>query len=126
MPSTQAIVIAIAIATEGNVCIAQELGAMRRTQEDAVDDKKTTPKKRWGVDQISKLLHLARIPSKPNFPPMYTALAVGKGGSPRLHYPTECIGGLLLGSRDSNYFCSNCDIHHDLRHWCSSLCWLEH
>ena len=42
MPSTQAIVIAIAIAiaTEGNVCIAQELGAMRRTQEDAVADKK--------------------------------------------------------------------------------------
>ena len=78
MPSTQAIVIAIAITTEGNVCIAQELGAMRRTQEDAVDDKKTTPKKRWGVEQINKLLHLARIPSKPNFPPMYTALAVGK------------------------------------------------
>jgi len=71
------------------VCIPQELGATRRTQEDAVADKKTTPKKRWGVEQISKLLHLARILSKPTFPPMYTALAVGKGGSPRLHHPTE-------------------------------------
>ena len=63
--------------------IAQELGAMRRTQEDAVADKKTAPKKRWGVEQISTLLHLARIPSKPNFPPMYTALAVGNGGQPK-------------------------------------------
>ena len=61
------------------MCIPQELGAMRRTQEDAVADKKMTPKKRWGVEQISKLLHLARIPSKSNFLPVYTALAVGNG-----------------------------------------------
>ena len=55
------------IATGSDVLIAQELGAMRRAKDKGVADRKT-PKKRWGVDQISKLLHLARIPSKSNIP----------------------------------------------------------
>ena len=42
LPSTQA----SATGSGSDVCIAQELGAMRRTQEDAVADKKKTPKKR--------------------------------------------------------------------------------
>ena len=45
-----------AIATGSDVLIAEELGAMRRAQEQAVLDKKKTPKKRWGVEQVSKLL----------------------------------------------------------------------
>ena len=68
-----------AIATGSDVLIAEELGAMRRAQEQAVLDKKKTPKKRWGVEQVSKLLRLTRVPSESELPPIYTALAVGKG-----------------------------------------------
>ena len=73
IPPTQA------IATGSDVLIAQELGAMRRTQEDAVADKKKTPKKRWGVEQLTKLMRLTRVSSKSDLPPIYTALAIGKG-----------------------------------------------
>ena len=52
---------------------------MRKTQEDAVADNKTTPKKRWGVEQVTKLLRLTRFPSKSNLPLVNTALTVGKG-----------------------------------------------
>ena len=68
-----------AIATGSDVLIAEELGAMRRAQEQAVVDKKKTPKKRWGVEQVAKLLRLTRVPSESELPPIYTALAVGKG-----------------------------------------------
>jgi hypothetical protein len=68
-----------AIATGSDVLIAEDLGAMRRAQEQAVADKKKTPKKRWGVEQVSKLLCLTRVPSESELPPIYTALAVGKG-----------------------------------------------
>ena len=120
MPSTQAI--AIAIATDGYVCIAQELGAMRRIQEDVVDDKKTTPKKRGGVEQVTKLFRLTRVSSKSDLPPIYMALVVGKGGSPRLCHPTECIYGSLFG----NYYCCKGDTHLCPRHRVSSLCWREY
>ena len=59
--------------------IAKMQGAMRRAQEQAVADKKKSPKKRWGVEQVTKLLHLTRVPSESELPPIYTALAVGKG-----------------------------------------------
>ena len=49
--------------------IAEELGAMRRAQEQVVADKKKTPKKRWGVEQVSKLLRLPRVPSESELPP---------------------------------------------------------
>jgi hypothetical protein len=73
LPSTQA------SATGSDVLIAQELGAMRRAQEEAAADKKKTPKKRWGVEQVTKLLRLTRVPAESDLPPIYTALAVGKG-----------------------------------------------
>jgi hypothetical protein len=68
-----------AIATGSDVLIAEELGAMRRAQEQTVADKKKTPKKRWGVEQVSKLLRLTRVPSESELPPIYTAPTVGKG-----------------------------------------------
>ena len=68
-----------AIATGSDVHIAEELGAMRRAQEQAVADKKKTPRKRWGMGQVSKFLCLTRVPSESELPPIYTALAVGKG-----------------------------------------------
>ena len=68
-----------AIATGSDVLIAQELGAMKRAQEEAVADKKKTPKKRWGVEQVTKLLRLTRVPAESDLPPIFTALAVGKG-----------------------------------------------
>ena len=68
-----------AIATGSDVLIAQELGAMRRAHEEALADKKKTPKKRWGVEQVTKLLRLARVLSESDLPPIYTALAAGKG-----------------------------------------------
>ena len=74
-PSTQA----IATGSGSDVLIAQELGAMRRAQEEAVADKKKTPKKRWGVEQVTKLLPLTRVSSESDLPPIYTALAVGNG-----------------------------------------------
>ena len=49
LPSRQA------IATGNDVCIAQELGAIKRAQEEVVADKKKTPKKQWGVKQVTKL-----------------------------------------------------------------------
>ena len=73
LPPTQA------IASVSDVLIAEELGAMRRAQEQAVADRKKTPKKRWGVEQVSKLLRLTRVLSEEELPPIYTALAVGKG-----------------------------------------------
>ena len=73
LPPTQA------IATGSDVLIAEELGAMRRAQEQAVADRKKTPKKRWGVEQVAKLLRLTRVLSKEELPPNYTALAAGKG-----------------------------------------------
>ena len=73
LPPTQA------IATGSDVLIAQELGAMRRAHEEALAVKKKTPKKRWGVEQVTKLLRLTRVLSESNLPPIYTALAVGKG-----------------------------------------------
>jgi hypothetical protein len=42
-----------AIATGIDVFIAEELGAMRRAQDQAVADKKKTPQKQWGVEQVS-------------------------------------------------------------------------
>ena len=75
LPPTQA------IATASDVPIAQEIGTMRMTQEDAVANKKQTPKKRWGVEQVTKLLCPTRVPSKPGLPPIYTAMAVGKGAA---------------------------------------------
>ena len=75
LPSRQA------IATGNDVCIAQE---------EVVADKKKTPKKQWGVKQVTKLLHLTRVSSESSLPPIYTALAIGEG-SPRLHQPTECV-----------------------------------
>ena len=66
------------IATGSNVLIAQELGAMRRAQEEAMVDKKKTPKKQWGVKQVTKLLRLTRVLSESDLPPIYTALAAGK------------------------------------------------
>ena len=57
LPSTQS------SASGSDVLIAQELGAMRRAQEEAVADKKKTPKKRWGVEQVTKLLCLTRVSS---------------------------------------------------------------
>jgi hypothetical protein len=44
LPPTQA------IATGSDVLIAEELGAMRRAQEQAVAIRKKTHKKRWGVE----------------------------------------------------------------------------
>ena len=73
LPSTQP------SATGSDVLIAQELGAMRRAQEEAVADKKKIPKKQWGVEQVTKLLRQTRVSSKSKLPPIYTALAVGKG-----------------------------------------------
>jgi hypothetical protein len=73
LPPTQA------IATGSDVLIAEELGAMRRAQEQAVADKKKTPKKWWGGEQVSKLLRITRVTSEFELPPIYTALAVGKG-----------------------------------------------
>ena len=69
-----------AIAT-GSDLIAEELGAMRRAQEQAVLDKKKTPRKQWGgeVEQVSKLLRLTRVPSESELPSIYTAVAVGIG-----------------------------------------------
>ena len=63
-------------ASESDVLVAQKLGTMRRAQEEAVADKKKTPKKRWGVEQVTKLLRLTRVSSKSDLPPIYTALAV--------------------------------------------------
>ena len=60
-----------AIATGSDVLIAEEVGAMRRAQEQAVLDKKKTPKKWWGVEQVSKLLRLTRVPSESELPPIY-------------------------------------------------------
>ena len=68
-----------AIATGSDILIAQELGAMRRAHKEALADKKKTPKKRWGVEQVTKLLRLARVLSESDLPPIYTALAAGKG-----------------------------------------------
>ena len=58
-----------AIATGSDVLIAEELGAMRRAQEQAVADKKKTAKKWWGVEQVTKLLCLTRVPSRSELPP---------------------------------------------------------
>ena len=74
-PSTQAIV------TGSDALIAQELGTIRRAQEEVVADKKETPKKRWGVEQVTKLLRLARVLSESGVPPIYTALRAGRGAS---------------------------------------------
>ena len=57
-----------AIATGSDVLIAEELGAMRRAQEQAVLDKKKTSKKRWGVEQVAKLLCRTRVPSESELP----------------------------------------------------------
>ena len=72
-------------ATGSDVLIAQELVAMKRTQEDAVAGKKKTPQKTvgGGGEQVTKLSRLTRVPSKSNLPPIYTALAIGKGGQPK-------------------------------------------
>jgi hypothetical protein len=120
LPPTQA------IATGSDVLIAEELGAMRRAQEQAVADKKKTPKKRWGVEQVSKLVRLTRVPSESELPPIYTALAVGKEVSPRPHYTTKCVRGSLLRGWGSNYYCPHCDTHLRPRHWGSGLCWCQH
>ena len=73
LPSTQA------SATGSDVLIAQKLGTMMmRAQGEAVADKKRSPKKLWGVEQVTKLLRLARVFSKSGLPPINTALAVGK------------------------------------------------
>jgi hypothetical protein len=50
------------IATGIDVCIALELGAMKRAQEVAASEKKKTPQKTVGVDQVTKLLFLTRDP----------------------------------------------------------------
>ena len=68
-----------AMATGSDVLIAEELGAMRRAQEHAVADKNKTTQKWWGVEQVTKLLHLTRVPSESELPPIYTALAAGNG-----------------------------------------------
>ena len=65
--------------TGSDVLIAEELGTLRRAQEQAVADKKKTPRKRWGVEQVSKLLRLTRVPSESELPSIYTAVAVGIG-----------------------------------------------
>ena len=68
-----------ASATGSDVLFAGELGAMSRAQEEAVADKKKTPKMQWGVEQVTKLFCLTRVPSESRLPPIYTALTVGKG-----------------------------------------------
>ena len=71
LPPTQA------ITTGSDAHIAQELGAMRRVQGEVTANKKKVPQKGWRVVLVTKLLSLARVPSKED--PLYTTLAVGKG-----------------------------------------------
>ena len=66
-----------AITTGSDAHIAQELGAMRRVQGEVTANKKKVTQKGWRVVLVTKLLSLARVPSKED--PLYTTLAVGKG-----------------------------------------------
>ena len=68
-----------AIATGSELLIAEELGAIRRAQEKAVADKEKTPKNRWGVEQVTKLLRLTRVPLCLSFPPFTLHWQLEKG-----------------------------------------------
>jgi hypothetical protein len=116
------------ITTGNEVLIAQELGAMRMAQEQAVADKKKTPKNQWGVEQVTKLLHHTRVPSESECPPPPHLHCTGswKRDSTRPHYPIKYICDLLLRDRGSNYSCPHCDTHLCPRHWGSGLCQCQH
>ena len=67
LPPTKAIV------TGSDVLNDQELGDMRRAQEEAVTNKKKAHKKQWGVENVTKLLCLTRVPSKEKLPAPFNA-----------------------------------------------------
>jgi hypothetical protein len=67
-------------ATENDVLIAQDLGTMRRAQEEEVVDNKKTTKKQWELEHFTKLCALLKFPQKQSLPSLhYIALSVGKG-----------------------------------------------
>ena len=70
-----------AVAVGADALIAQELGAMRRAQEEASADKKKTPTKRWGAEQVAKLKRLTWAGTEADLPPIYKTLAEGKGAA---------------------------------------------
>jgi hypothetical protein len=113
------------IATGSDVPNAQELGAMRRAQEEGVANKKKTHKSSGEWNMSLSFYALLEFPQKKNCLSPLMLLGSWKRSIPRPHYPTTCICGLLLRGRGSNYYCPYCGNCLCPRHWDCVLCWCQ-